>query len=181
MAKENYKALTENLNIREIQGLTGKVNAQSKTINGMVNDIVDSYCKPLDDLMKTIGNLLNDSVRPSDEELDAWSCKLASCLYFTGEGVETIGVKQDVAKAYKMEKYNAAYDNAEGTISDKTAAAELDSQEEYLVHVIYTRAYKKANQKLDAGNEMLSSIKKVISRRMGAFALSVRDKGGFKE
>ena len=181
MAKENYKALTENLNLDEIDSLKSKITLKSKTIDDMVNDIVNQYCKPLDELMEDIGSLLNDSVRPSDEELDAWSCKLAACLYFTGEGVETIGVKQDVAKAYKMDKYNNAYDIATGTIADKTAIAELESQQEYLVHIIYTRAYKKANQKLDAGNEMLSSIKKVISRRMGAFALSVRDKGTFRE
>lgn len=181
MAKENYKALTENIDLEKLNQLDNKIKAKSVDINGIVNIIVRDYCKPLDDLMQSINSMLNDSVRPSDEELDAWSCKLAACLYFVGEGVETIGVKQDVAKAYKMEKYNNVYDNAEGTINDKSAIAELESQEEYLIHIIYTRAYKKANQKLDAGNEMLSSIKKVISRRMGAFNLNVKDRYDFKE
>ena len=179
MAKENYKALTENLDLNALNSFTDKVSNQSININQMVDKVVSEYCEPLDNLMKDINELLNDSIRPSDEELDAWSCKLASCLYFVGEGVETIGVKQDVAKAYKMEKFNNAYDEASGTISDKTALAELKSQQEYLVHTIYSRAYKKATQKLELGNEMLSSIKKVISRRMGAFALSVKDKSNF--
>lgn len=179
MAKENYKALTENIDFEALNSFKDKVSNQSLNINTMVDNIVKDYCQPLDDLMKDINELLNDSVRPSDEELDAWSCKLASCLYFVGEGVETIGVKQDVAKAYKMEKYNNAYDSADGTIADKTAFAELKSQEEYLVHIIYTRAYKKASQKLELGNEMLSSIKKVISRRMNAFGLSIKDKSDF--
>ena len=181
MAKENYKALTENIDLTKLTELDSKIKNKSVDINNIVNNIVKDYCKPLDDLMQSINSMLNDAVRPSDEELDAWSCKLAACLYFAGEGVETIGVKQDVAKAYKMEKYNNAYDETDGTISDKTAYAELKSQEEYLVHIIYTRAYKKANQKLDAGNEMLSSIKKVISRRMGAFNLNVKDRYDFKE
>lgn len=181
MAKENYKALTDNIDLDKLNLLDNKIKNKSLDINGIVDKIVSDYCSPLDSLMKDIGNLLNDAVRPSDEELDAWSVKLASCLYFVGEGVETIGVKQDVAKAYKMEKYNNAYDETDGTISDKTAYAELKSQEEYLIHVIYTRAYKKANQKLDAGNEMLSSIKKVISRRMGAFNMNVKDRGDFRE
>lgn len=180
MAKENYKALTENIDMEALNKLKSTINEHSLDINSIINAIVAEYCSPLDTLMKEIGNLLNDAIRPSDEELDAWSCKLASCLYFVGEGVETIGVKQDIAKAYKMEKYNNSYDNTEGTIADKTAYAELKSQEEYLVHTIYTRAYKKANQKLEAGNEMLSSIKKVISRRMNSFGLSVKDKGDFK-
>ena len=181
MAKENYKALTDNIDLEKLNLLDDRIKTKSFDINNIVNKIVSDYCKPLDDLMKDISNMLNDAVRPSDEELDAWSVKLASCLYFAGQGVETIGVKQDVAKAYKMEKYNNAYDETDGTISDKTAYAELKSQEEYLIHVIYTRAYKKANQKLDAGNEMLSSIKKVISRRMGAFNLNIKDRGDFRE
>lgn len=180
MAKENYKALTENIDLEALNKLKTTIDNHSLDINKVINEIVSSYCQPLDDLMKKISQLLNDAIRPSDEELDAWSCQLASCLYFVGEGVETIGVKQDVAKAYKMEKYNNSYDNAEGTISDKTAVAELKSQEEYLVHTIYSRAYKKANQKLEAGNEMLSSIKKVISRRMNSFGLSIMDKSNFK-
>lgn len=180
MAKENYKALTDNIDLEKLTELDSKIKNKSVDINGIVNKIVADYCKPLDDLMTSINEMLNDAVRPSDEELDAWSCKLAASLYFAGEGVETIGVKQDVAKAYKMEKYNNAYDETDGTISDKTAYAELKSQEEYLIHVIYTRAYKKACQKLDAGNEVLSSIKKVISRRMGAFNMNVRDRNDFK-
>ena len=119
MAKENYKALTENINLDKLKELDVKIQTKSVDINLLVDNIVKGYCKPLDDLMTSISEMLNDAVRPSDEELDAWSCKLASCLYFAGEGVETIGVKQDVAKAYKMEKYNNAYDETDGTISDK--------------------------------------------------------------
>lgn len=181
MAKENYEALTKDIDLEVLNTLDNKIKNKSVDINTIVNRIVADYCKPLDDLMRNINEMLNDAVRPSDEELDAWSCKLAASLYFAGEGVETIGVKQDVAKAYKMEKYNNVYDNAEGTINDKSAIAELKSQQEYLIHIIYTRAYKKASQKLDAGNEMLSSIKKVISRRMGAFNLNVKDRYDFKE
>lgn len=179
--KDNYKLLTEDIDLNKLNLMDEKIINKSKDLNSIVDRIVSNYCSPLDSLMKDISRLLNNAVRPSDEELDAWSCKLASALYFAGEGVETIGVKQDIAKAYKMEKYNNAYDETDGTISDKTAYAELKSQEEYLMHIIYTRAYKKASQKLEAGNEMLSSIKKVISRRMGAFNLSIRDRGEFKE
>lgn len=181
MAKENYSALIKNIDPQKLAITRDAIDLHSIDIDKMVNEVVYEYCSPLDKLMNEIYQLLNDSVRPTDEELDAWACKLAACLYFVGEGVEAIGVRQDISKAYKMDKYNRVYDDIEtiGTISDKTAKAELESQEEYIVNSIYTRAYKKANQKLEAGNEMLSSIKKVISRRMSAFALSVKDKSEF--
>lgn len=47
-------------------------------------------------------------------------------LYFCGEEQENLGIKQDVAKAIKQEKYNEVYRELQkGTISDKTSKAEL--------------------------------------------------------
>lgn len=182
MAKESLKVLTQNIDLKELEELNNKINNNSINIEQMVDKIVDAYCSPLDKIMEKISQVLNSTIPPSDGELDEWSCKVSSVLYFTGEGVENIGIRQDISKAYLMDKYNSAYDSSTGnTISDKTADAELVSQKEQLINIIYTRAYKKAKQKLEAGTEMLNSIKKVISRRMNAYSLSVVDKGRFKE
>lgn len=182
MAKDNYKALTENFSQEQLDALNNKIKTNSANLEEMVNQVVNEFFKPLDTMMSAIKDGLNDTVPPSDGELDYWSCMLSSYLYFAGEGVESIGIRADISKAFKQDKYNSIYDSqVNGTIADKTAQAELGSQQEYLINSIYTRAYKKAQQKVEAGNEMLQSIKKVISRRMGSYALSIRDKGEFKE
>ena len=175
--KNNFKALTENLDVSKLEQLDIKIKDNSEILKSMVIQVVNHYCEPLDRMMSNINNALKDiqECPLSNEDLDTMSLQLSSCLYFAGEGVEYIGLKEDVAKAFKMEKFNSAFAQASGTINDKTSAAELKSQEEYVMHSIYECAYKECKHKLEAGNEMLQSIKKVISRRMSEMQLSKLD------
>lgn len=180
MAKVSATALTKDIDLNKLVDVRNNIINNSNKLEEIIVGIVNDYCSPLDAMMKKVNDKLLDNIRPSDEELDRMLLDLTSCLYFAGEGVESIGVKRDTSKAFKLEKFNSSMSNASGTVADKTAYAELESQDEYLVNTIYERAYKLAQQKLDAGGEMLSSIKKVISRRMGSYGLSVVDKGGFR-
>ena len=59
-----------------------------------------------------------------------------------------------------------------GTIADKDSLAELASQEEYIVSASYTRAYKTVKAKVENAQELLSSCKKVLSRRMAEMELT---------
>lgn len=172
--KSNYKALTENIDLSQLDLLDLKIKNNSEVLKNIVINIVNSYCEPLDNMMKNINDALRqiEQIPLTNEDLDNMSLQLSSCLYFAGEGVEYIGLKEDVAKAFKMEKFNNAFSQATGTINDKTSAAELNSQEEYIMHSIYECAYKECKHKLEAGNEMLQSIKKVIGRRMTEIQLS---------
>ena len=102
-------------------------------------------------------------------------------LYFCGEEQENLGIKQDVAKAIKQEKYNEVYRELQkGTISDKTSKAELAVQSEEITRIIYDRSYKIVKNKLEAAYELLSSIKKVISRLMSEYELDGVDSGRFQ-
>ena len=76
-----------------------------------------------------------------------------------------------------MELYNNIHQRTKGTIADKQAASEAATLEEEIVFRAYQRAYKRIRQKLEAAYELLSSIKKVISRRMGEQELSNVDVG----
>ena len=102
-------------------------------------------------------------------------------LYFCGEAQENLGIKQDVAKAIKQEKYNEVYRELQkGTISDKTLKVELAVQSEEITRIIYDRSYKIVKNKLEAAYELLSSIKKVISRLMSEYELGGVDSGRFQ-
>jgi len=180
MAKINASAFTKDIDFAELEKINSQVEDNAKKLDSMVSNIVNQYCLSLNKVMREIKNVLDQSIPPSDGELDKWSCELSNCLYFTGEGAEGIGVRKDLSKAYQQTKFNDAYDTAEGTIGDKTTAGENASQQEYLVNSIYSRAYKLCQYNLDAGNEQLQSIKKIISRRMGSYMLSIHDKSEFK-
>lgn len=175
---KNTQAMSGQINEQEIAHLQNQVNKNSKIIDELVNKLVAEYCNPLDDYMDFIRKILSDEENPpTDKELDDFTLNLPVLLYFTGEAQESLGVKEDIAKAIRMELYNDVFEKSSGTIADKTAQAELISQNEYINLVIYQRAYKKVKLRMEAGYETLQSVKKVITRRGQEYELSKVDRG----
>ena len=66
----------------------------------------------------------------------------------------------------KMEKYNEARKKAIGTIADKNSEAELKVMNEELNRIIYQRCYKMVKSKIEMGQEMINSLKRVFDARM---------------
>ena len=178
MAKGNEIALSGEINVGKIRQLQKRIDANSDIVDSIVNRLVSDYCKPLDEYMEFIRNILNDTANPpTDRELDDFALNIPVLLYFTGEAQEALGVKEDVAKAIKQERYNEIYEKSTGTIADKTAAAELATQNEYIAYIAYQRAYKKIKLRMEAANETLQSVKKVISRRIVEYEVARVDSG----
>ena len=92
---------------------------------------------------------------------------LATYIYFAGGMCENLGIRDDIAKAVYKEVYNSSRNSmSSGTVQDKNAQAELHSQEEALISASYTRAYKTVKSKVENAQELLGSVKKVLSHRM---------------
>ena len=173
--------LAEEIETKKIELLQDRINNNSKLINDLTNKLVADYCKQLDNYVRFVQRLLQDNNHPPTAiELDDIVMNLPVLLYFAGEAQENLGIKTDVAKAVKQEKYNEIYKELQkGTISDKTSKAELAVQSEEVTRIIYDRAYKIVKEKMNAAYELLSSCKKVISRRMSENQLSNIDEGRF--
>lgn len=170
---DNYKALSETIDSEAVNKIINRVDDNSEIVDNLTKEVVTKFCKPLDDLMETIKKIVEDDNNPpSDLELDQMTLKLPVNLYFVGEAQEALGIREDVAKAVKMDVYNKVRDSVGGTVADKDSKAELASQQEYIVHCVYSRAYKKVKNRMEAGYEMLNSVKKVINRRMSEAQLS---------
>lgn len=162
-----------------MQELLTNIEEQSSLIEEISNSLVNKYCTTLDNYMHQIAEILQDTENPiTDIELENMALNMPNFLYFVGEGVESIGIKEDVAKALKQDLYNEIRLGTSGTVGDKQARAEMETLREALIHCAYQRAYRKMKLKMDAGFEMLNSIKKVISRRMLELQLSFESHGG---
>lgn len=173
--------LAKEIDTTQIKQIQDRIEHNSKLIDEIVSKLVSDYCKKLDDYVAFIQNVLQDIDQPpTDLELDDFVMNLPVLLYFTGEGMESLGIKEDTSKAVKMEKYNEIYNQVKGTIADKTAKAELESQSEFITNMAYSRAYKKIKLRLELGNELLQSIKKVITRRTSEYEMGKVDGGRFK-
>jgi hypothetical protein len=168
--EETY--IAENSQEKGIKEVQDRINANAHIITRIVDNIVKSYCSDLDTFMNKVKIALNSNTPLTDSELDALTLKIPVLLYFAGDGAENVGIKEDIAKSVKQELYNQIHDTTEGNASVKKIAAELSTQAEALNHIIFQRAYKKIKSRVDYALEMLQSVKKVISRRMGELELS---------
>lgn len=178
MSKIPGSVLAKNLKDLDVEPIQDRIESNSTLIDEIVNKLVADYCKPLDDYVRQIQFIISDTANPvTDEELDDFVMNLPVFLYFAGESQEALGIREDVAKAIRAELYNSTFDKSEGTVAAKTAVAELACQTETVIQIAYSRAYKKVKLRMEIGNELLQSIKKVVTRRTEACKLSGVDGG----
>lgn len=168
-----YPQKRNNNSISSIDVVVKNVDNISATIKEISDDFVIRYCDDLDNIMLKIRQLLSGNNTITDTELEYYILDLANTLYFTGSAQEDLGIKEDTCKAIRQEVYSKARGQATGkTVADKTAQAELIAQAETMTLSIYSRAYKKVKLRMDAGYEMLNSLKKVMNKRITEMELS---------
>jgi len=165
------KMSLDELNANNIDSTRENVEKNSLIIDDIVNSIVSPYSSSLDKYVSFIKDCLKDGENPpTNEELDDFCMNLSTYIYFAGGTCEYLGIRDDIAKAVYKEMYHTARANQDtGTVADKDSLAELASQEEYIVSAAYNRAYKIMKSKVDNAQELLSSCKKVLTRRISEF------------
>lgn len=151
--------------------IMNKVDNTALVVKEISDKLVEEYCEDLDYLMVQIKELLNQDMLV-DNVLETCILDLANTLYFTGSAQEDLGIKEDTCKAIRAEIYNKTYEDSQGTVAQKNALSELATQQETIVLNIYSRAYKKVKLRMEAGYEMLNSLKKVMNKRISEMELS---------
>ena len=144
------------------------IESNAGALDTIVNDIIAPYCRDLDDYVSFIKDCLKDGENPpTNEELDDFCMNLSTYIYFAGGTCEYLGIRDDISKAVYKEMYHTARaSQSSGTVADKDSLAELASQEEFIVSAAYNRAYKIMKSKVENAQELLASVKKVLSRRI---------------
>ena len=154
------------------ESIMKNVDNISDTIKEISDNLVKEYCEDLDNIMSELRQEIT-SKEIDNYILESYIMELANTLYFTGSAQEDLGIKEDTCKAIRQEVYSKAREQATGkTVADKTAQAELIAQAETMTLAIYSRAYKKVKLRMDAGYEMLNSLKKVMNKRITEMELS---------
>lgn len=168
-----------NLDTVPTDNIQRKVESNSKIIQDIVNSIIKPYSEDLDRYVLFIKDCLKDGEHPpTDEELDDFCLNLSTLIYFAGGMCEYLGIKDDISKALYKEMYHESRAKLEkGTVADKDSLAELASQKESLINVCYNRAFKLMKSKVENAQELLSSCKKVLSRRMQEYNLTQQTGG----
>lgn len=154
--------------------LMTKVEENSGKLEKTINEIIEVYSGELDEYLNFVrGILRNDEQPPTDAELDDFALNISTLIYFTSVGCEQMGIRDDLSRAAYKEAYNVARSLLDkGTVADKNMQAEIDAQAEHIVNIVYSKAYKILKAKVESAQEVLASVKKVMSRRMNEAELS---------
>lgn len=160
--------------IKALGLIRGKVEDNSTQIDEIVDNIIRPYIKDLDEYVLFIKDCLkNGENPPTNQELEDFCMNLSTYIYFAGGICENLGIRDDIAKAVYKEVFNSSRQSlSKGTIADKDAEAALHSQEEQIISICYTRAYKIVKGKVENAQELLQSCKKVLSHRMQELELT---------
>lgn len=164
----------DNISIDKIKNIKLHVEENSVTVDDIVAEIINPYCKDLDAYVRFIADCLKDGNNPpTTPELEDFCLNLSTYIYFAGGMCEHLGIRDDISKAVWKETYNTARSSQDkGTVADKDTMAELSSQHEQLTNICYNRAYKQMKAKVDNAQELLSSCKKALSHRMQEMELT---------
>lgn len=161
----------------KLRSIKFKIEENSQEVNKIVDSIVNKYGQQLDDEINKIKDTLDNADTISDTEVENLVMRLPIFMYYSANGIETLGVESDMAKAVKAEVYNEKYMVSEGsTIKDKQAETENMIINESMMEVAFSRAYKKLKTKLDQAEHVFSGAKKVLSKRMQDVELTRNDK-----
>lgn len=158
----------------EITNVFEKTDEASSLFTNISDEVVKAYTSDLDKLLVKIKENAVENT-PSDNILEKFVMELSNILYFMGTRLESVGIKDDITKLSAKEVYNNSYtDNLtkvsdqkkKPTVAELTVMAENDSRYQTVVNNIYSRVYRQIKYKIDAAYEMLSSLRKIISKRM---------------
>ena len=145
--------------------LNKAIKESSKDVEEIVYGVVKEYTNDLDQIMMLCRKIFNSGIPLTDLELNDLMLQLPSTLYFVGEGLEFVGIRQDISEMMKKENYNSIRSKAIGTVIDKNSEAEMKVINENINQVIYERAYKMIKGKVEMGYEMINSLKKLFDKR----------------
>lgn len=136
-------------------------------IGTTIIDQVNSLTAELDDLIAMMHKKIQkDAYEISDKELEKLILRLPILIYDLNNMLMKAGIKEDLSKIIKQTNYNEAFVIQEGTIADKKSGAELSIKEEILLEITWKRSVKIISQKIEIAQELLSSCKKILSKRM---------------
>lgn len=169
-------------NKEEINKTIKETETTIEEIREISDNLVDSYTKSLDDLMKEINEEIVAKDNPSDTVIEKYFTELTNAIYFIGAKSEFFGFYEDVSKYNMKLKYDEGYSQnieqglldtkKKPTVAENEIAANKYSINETIVNFIYSRSFRIIRTKVEAANEMIKTLSKLLSKHMQEMNLS---------
>lgn len=172
----NNETFLENIDGNEIERLVAGVRTNSNYFRDISDKLIKEYAGDMDNLMQDLlAELTQPDPMPTDL-LERYYAELTNMVYFMCDKLEQLSAYNDLSKAAAKEVYNKAYLEASAqkdekgksrtTVAENTSIAENASQYNNVVSSVYEHVYKTLKLKYDCANEMITTLKNIIKRRM---------------
>lgn len=125
------------------------------------DNLVERYSKSLDNLVESIKQEIVDN--KDYTMLNHYALELPIALYNLSSAIEELGLLVDCAGLYKDDKYNKLLINAQGTIPEKQARAQIFTNVESTAKEIYERSYYTVKSKIDNATQLLISVRQLLT------------------
>ena len=163
------KEFNEQVYLDKKQEVSDNAYLVQQTVEGTVAQI----CHSLDNLMDAIYfELIQPGIETATTAaIEQKFLELANCLYYVNDKADKLNIYDGISKIGLKTAYNEAYLNPDlekqkPTVAELQASAENKTLYDQAVNETYSRAAKMVKSKIDCGQTMLSSLSKVLSRRM---------------
>lgn len=132
-----------------------------------VDRIAITYTKELDKCIEEVQDLIKNKDDLTIEQINFYITMIPVLLYDLHDKMQNLGVKGDAAKMQRKNQYNKAYQEQEnGTVAQKTSVAQEACKDEQMIEDIFTRVYKKCENKIDIATMLHGSLKKILQWRV---------------
>lgn len=162
------------INEAEINGKIASVEENVSISLNVLNEIVSRHSAQLDSIMNNIYRDIVSIKEPPIADIEKYFLELTNALYYFSTNTEYLSLSDGIAKSMYKEAYNNAYlsvnDNTDKsskkTVAEVTAIAEAQTLYDQTVSDIYNKAYKILKAKVETAQTMVSTLSKVLSKRM---------------
>jgi hypothetical protein len=161
------------LDTAKLDKLFGETSINVTYFNNACTDVIKKYSEPLDNLMSDLYVECIKDGNATINVLNKYYLELSNMVYFMIDKLEQLGVYADMARSASKEIYSKSYLSNQvketGTGKNKTtvaelqAQAELSSQYESVVASIYDHAYKVVKGKLQSAQDMMNTLRKILT------------------
>ena len=171
----NINTYLNDIDTEQVTKLLNETQENTQYFQDIVSKVVQTYCIGLDQVMKDIYTDIIQVDYPATEIIEKYFLSLSNYVYFMGEKLEMLGTYDAMSKSAYKQVYNTAYLNNQvkdvdkknkTTVAENQAIAENAALYEGTVNDIYNRAYKIVKNKIDAAQTMISTLSKVLSKRI---------------
>lgn len=165
-----------NIDFEKLQQYIDDLNSNVDEFNSITEKVVKEQSEDLDNLMSYLRVAVTQEGAITTDALERYYAELTNLLYFMSDRIGKLNVYKDMSRAMSKEAYNTAYlkysmekderGKSVRTVNENTSLAEFETKSQSMIDTIYSNAYGILKTKVDAANEMVSTLKHILRRRV---------------